>query len=493
MSDGYERGDFDLHHPKDVITDTPTAGSGIVDATYLLAQAIKDNDTTSIAIGSVGLALDLLGLVFDPLGTVLTAGIGWLIEHVTPFRWPLDLMMGDPEGVSAAQEAIAAQKAKLDAWSEKLPTELDTLMKEWAGAAADAFKASMEGVAAQLKELGGYVESAAKNMGIAGAIIGAVRGTVRDFIAATLAGIIAGAIAAAAAMPFTFGASIPIFLTTCLATVGIALGKIATKIADLARRLKDLLSGLTKLRQAGDDFVNGTRRAVDDGPIATPGGTGGSTGGGGPRGGDNATGASTGGGGPSGGNNPGGGGTGGDNAGTGAVGTSTGSGSSGGAAGGSGASGGTSGGGGASGGTSGGGGASGGTSGGGGGSGTAGNQPPTSGGASGGQSPPPNAGGRPDLTVDTNVGRQPDTTPDSPASGNSVYETPPQSPTPQRPEDIPLPESPRSPTPTPRPDDAGPSGGGTVSGTPGGQTPPPPPRRRPPRPRAPHRGPPPHT
>ena len=272
MSDEYSRNDF-WHNPQDVIEDAPTAGSGIIDAAYSLHQAAQDNDQVAIGIGSAGMALDVLGLVMDPLGTALAAGIGWLIEHVTPFRVPLDMMMGDPAGIDEAQAAIDVQKENLVAWADKHKDDME-ILDSWSGAAADAFKREMAAVGEHLNSLGSYVESASKNMGIAGAIIGAFRGVVRDFVAATLGGLIAGAIAAVAAMPFTFGTSIGIFLGTAFATIGVALAKIGTTIADLAKKLAKLLSSLKNLGKAGDDFASDVARAADSTPSARPGGGG---------------------------------------------------------------------------------------------------------------------------------------------------------------------------------------------------------------------------
>ena len=39
---------------------------------------------------------DTIGFAIDPLGSVLTAGVGWLLEHISFLREPLDaLLIGD--------------------------------------------------------------------------------------------------------------------------------------------------------------------------------------------------------------------------------------------------------------------------------------------------------------------------------------------------------------------------------------------------------------
>ena len=250
MTDDYKRGDVGLHG-----AENSYSGAGFFEAALGLNEAVKENDKVAIGIGSAGMALETLGLVLDPIGSLLTAGIGWLIEHISILRWPLDMMMGDPVGIQAADAAISAEKAKLEQWSTDHQSALGTLLQEWSGDAADAFKKSMDAVTEQLGALGGYVETAGKNMKIAGGLIGAFRGIVRDLIAMLLATIIKGALIAAALAPVTFGASIAVFIGTTIGAVATALGKVGAKIAQLVKKLGELLSSMAKLGKAGENLT----------------------------------------------------------------------------------------------------------------------------------------------------------------------------------------------------------------------------------------------
>ena len=246
----YHRGDVGLHG-----AENSYSGAGFFEAALGLNEAVKENDKVAIGIGSAGMALETLGLVLDPIGSLLTAGIGWLIEHISILRWPLDVMMGDPVGIQAADAAITAEKAKLEQWAQGHQSALDRLLQEWSGDAADAFKKSMDAVTDQLGALGGYVETAGKNMKIAGGLVGAFRGIVRDLIAMLLATIIKGALIAAALAPVTFGASIAVFIGTTIGAVATALGKVGAKIAQLVKKLAELLSSMAKLGKAGDSLT----------------------------------------------------------------------------------------------------------------------------------------------------------------------------------------------------------------------------------------------
>lgn len=265
MSDEYHRGDFGNGtgvHADDFKDEKnnfggggDTAGAGFFDSAFGLKRAVNEGDTVAVAMAGVGMGIDALGMILDPLGSVLTAGIGWLIEHLVIFRWPLDFLMGDPKGIEAAKTAIYAEGKTVRQWSEDHAKATKDLMPNWNGQAADQFRADMEGVVAQIEALSEYVDFAAKQMGIAGAIIGTVRGIVRDIIAMTLAGIIKAAIVAVALAPITFGGSIIAAITTTMVTVGVAIGKIASKIADLAKKLAEMLKLLAKTRGKADEVV----------------------------------------------------------------------------------------------------------------------------------------------------------------------------------------------------------------------------------------------
>ena len=270
MGDDYQSKDVSLHGSELFNDDNRAAGAGFFEAAVGLDKAVKENDQVAIGIGAAGMALETIGLVLDPIGSLLTAGIGWLIEHITILRWPLDILMGDPIGINAASEALTAEKKKLEQWSTDHQSAIETLMKDWSGNAADQFKKDMDAVTEQLNSLGGYLDQAGKNMKIAGGIVGAFRGIFRDLIAMLLATIIKGALIAAALAPVTFGASIALFVTTTIGTVATALGKIGTKLIQLGKKLADLVKALAKMGKAGDEIAGAKPPTSSLTPTPTP-------------------------------------------------------------------------------------------------------------------------------------------------------------------------------------------------------------------------------
>ncbi|MGH3994043.1 MAG: hypothetical protein ACRDSN_16485, partial [Pseudonocardiaceae bacterium] len=83
---------------------TETDGASIVDSIVQTGKEIGDRDAAGITVQGAGVALDSLGAIVDPLGTLAAAGVGWLIEHCEPLRWPLDQLAGDPQAIEAVSQ-----------------------------------------------------------------------------------------------------------------------------------------------------------------------------------------------------------------------------------------------------------------------------------------------------------------------------------------------------------------------------------------------------
>src|SRR5881275_1156438 len=80
--------------PKD--STTGITGISIAESAVGLAHGIKSGDWVEVGLSAVGGALDVLAMVIDPLGTLASYGVSWLIEHVRPLKEALDWFAGHP-------------------------------------------------------------------------------------------------------------------------------------------------------------------------------------------------------------------------------------------------------------------------------------------------------------------------------------------------------------------------------------------------------------
>ncbi|MEU0883180.1 hypothetical protein ABZ345_31610 [Lentzea sp. NPDC005914] len=215
-----------------------------------------------ITFNAIGAASATVMLVMDPLGSLIGAGIGWLIEHVSFLRDALNQLMGNPEEIQANVEATKARAAELRVLAEDHKSGLATF-DGWTGTASEAYKKSMDGMAQELDELAQAVETKAKIVAIMGMLVTVLRDIVRDMISQLLGSLIGGAILAAAAMIPTFGASIPAFIGFAVGKA-VALGtniasRVARVVAALARQMKrigDLDGIMAKISKGWERFEN---------------------------------------------------------------------------------------------------------------------------------------------------------------------------------------------------------------------------------------------
>jgi uncharacterized protein YukE len=234
---------------------TSTSGAGILDSYSSLVQSIQDGSQSEgqkvcgVAVDAAGAISDTVSFAMDPLAGILTAGVGWLFEHVQFLREPLDALMGDPDEIQQNVDQLKAQAANLAQLADQHNQDQQAVKPGWSGDAGDAFHSSMDRLGGELASLGKTVEGSASVVAMSGALVTTLRGIVLDLISSLIAELIEGALVAAATAVITFGASIAGF-------IGYAVGRAAALGAKIAGQIAKLVSGLarqgSRLSQLGD-------------------------------------------------------------------------------------------------------------------------------------------------------------------------------------------------------------------------------------------------
>jgi uncharacterized protein YukE len=222
--------------------DDTWAGTGIFEAYHGAIQTIGDESASEtdhvlgVAFDSIGALSATVAAVLDPLATLAAAGVGWLLEHLSFLREPLDRLMGDKDAIQANVEATTRLAVQLRQLSDDHRTQLgDT--NGWTGMSSEAFKASMDRMGHELDALADAVRTKAKVVGVTGTLVIILRDIVRDAIAQFVGTLISGALQALALLVPTFGASVPIFIGKAVHRA-VALGvSIASKILKLVGAL----------------------------------------------------------------------------------------------------------------------------------------------------------------------------------------------------------------------------------------------------------------
>ncbi|GAA1962340.1 RHS repeat-associated core domain-containing protein [Amycolatopsis minnesotensis] len=224
---------------------TAVTGIGIAESSVDLANGVKDGSWVEGGLGALGVGLEALSLVVDPIGTLAQYGVSWLIEHVQPLKEALDWLAGNPPVIQSFSDTWANVAKEVNTVSGDLANEVKNGTAGWKGTAADAYRASG---AEQVDAIAGaatLADGISVGVMIMGQVVAMVRETVRDLVAELIGKLISWALEEAC----TLGFATP--LVAVQATTAIT--KAITKVGDLIRKLVKTIGNVTpKIRKIID-------------------------------------------------------------------------------------------------------------------------------------------------------------------------------------------------------------------------------------------------
>ncbi|MFB7293561.1 WXG100 family type VII secretion target [Actinacidiphila glaucinigra] len=259
----------------DITSANWSAGAGIVNSFHGLIESVRsvhDGDVAAtaaeIGIGVVSSVLDVIAVGLDPLSKLTAVGLGWLIEHLAFLRKPLDLLAGYPQAVAKIAESLHTYAQDLRNAGEGMLSSAHTHTADWQGPASDGFRDSITAHAQRMHAVGQAVDTTGYVVRTTMALVTAVRDLIRDMITSVLGDIVATMLVALAAAAWTFGASLIVGVSRCVALAVTEVTRMMTKIGQLvglstrsAQRLDSLAEVLGGLA-ADARVTGGVRRAA---------------------------------------------------------------------------------------------------------------------------------------------------------------------------------------------------------------------------------------
>src|SRR5881227_2887473 len=159
--------------PKD--STTGYTGISIVESSVGLAQGIKSGDWVEVGLSAVGGALDVLAMVIDPLGTLASYGVSWLIEHVRPLKEALDWFAGHPDVIHAFSQTWGNVAKEVDGVAKDYAQQAKADTGGWTGDAADAYRGRATEVADALAGASSLADGVGTGVMIMGEVVAFVR------------------------------------------------------------------------------------------------------------------------------------------------------------------------------------------------------------------------------------------------------------------------------------------------------------------------------
>ncbi|MEE6257572.1 ADP-ribosyltransferase [Plantactinospora sonchi] len=237
-------------------------GLGIGEGVADLVNGIESGSWVDTTIGGLSTSLEALGLVVDPIGSLVSYGVSWLMEHVKPLSDALDWLAGDPDQIAANAQTwrnVAQHAAQTAA---DLRAAVASELAEWAGPAATAYRTN---IGIQVDALNSAAQSA---NGIGSAVEGAgllvslVRELVRDLIADLVSILIARIPVWAAEAGLTLGIATPLVVAQATSLIAKWVARISDLLLGLVRSISKLMPMLRQLDDIFAQLWDAFRRAA---------------------------------------------------------------------------------------------------------------------------------------------------------------------------------------------------------------------------------------
>lgn len=226
-----------------VDTSTAFGGAGLLDSVSQLSASLQSGDWLAAGLAGVGVALDTAAAVMDPLGSLIAAGLGWLMEHLEPLKGWLNDLTGDAGavlGFAATWENIAtAMNGAGDELNRVVTADLEAM----SGASVVAYAAYANNLADRVRAGGGSASAMASALRTCSTVVQVVHDLVRD----TLAQLVGSIISWATELVVTVGLATPYVVsqvTTRVSSLAVRVGRSVTDLLTSAKSLKGLLEAM---------------------------------------------------------------------------------------------------------------------------------------------------------------------------------------------------------------------------------------------------------
>ncbi len=230
------------------------SGSGIAESISDLVKGIESGNWADIGLGALTTGLEALSFVVDPIGSVASNLVGFVIEHVAPLSEALDNLAGNADAVAAQARTWQNVGKALATVKNDYERDITADTGAWTGKAGDAYRrraadtAALIGAAAEASNgIGSAVQTA-------GTLVAMVRETVRDLIADLVGRLVVWAIEALTGVG----------LLAVAAQAATAAAKWAARIAQIIKNLVRALQGLIPLLRRLGDLLKQIRKKMDD-------------------------------------------------------------------------------------------------------------------------------------------------------------------------------------------------------------------------------------
>ena len=241
----------------------------LTDIKGIVDDAVSDHDALATVFDTGGFALDVLGDIGDPLGAVINCAVGWIVDHVSFLREPVDWLAGNPDSIEAATTTWAQVSTGMNKDATTFGTLLSALSADtWSGDAADAYRKKAADWADALGHGGTMAELESALIAATGGLCAGFRGLIFNAISEAIERWVMVGLVALANSAWTFGASIAGWVIDVEIEAGLLAARIGAKIAELVEKAGRIAETLgrdgSRLERIGEKLVRLSETMMHD-------------------------------------------------------------------------------------------------------------------------------------------------------------------------------------------------------------------------------------
>lgn len=210
-------------------------GLGLMPEGEALSRALEAKAWLDSALTSVSVGTTALSALSDPLHALFSGVANWAMEHIEPLKDWMNKLTGDPEHVRQAAAGWRGIGERLQADAASLNQSVTTDMAETEGLAVSAYADMQRDTTAHIAVLGGYAKALAFLLEEASTVVQKVRG----LVCKAISDVAAQAGKSAILVGCTLGFGTPI-----------AVSQIASKVAEWAKKLSNIVNAVPRMAQA---------------------------------------------------------------------------------------------------------------------------------------------------------------------------------------------------------------------------------------------------
>ncbi|WP_297910664.1 HNH/ENDO VII family nuclease [uncultured Actinomyces sp.] len=228
-------------------TTSTLSGAGVFDDIEQLSEAIDNKSWVSGALAGVALGVDTVAYVSDPLATLMAWGIGWVFDHIQPFKdWLLQLA-GDADQLRANGQTWKNVAATLKAAADNIESDVRSSFPDgsFTESTATAYFAASGATTKGIAMTGALSGAVGTAYDVCAVIIQFVHDFVRDAISQVVASILSYAVELVA----SFGTAFPLVMEQISTKVASLMSGVSKRISALKESLSNLGTKLTNADQ----------------------------------------------------------------------------------------------------------------------------------------------------------------------------------------------------------------------------------------------------